>query len=277
MISKKAQEQKRDKLYSILSNLGEEIAITIITSIKWFLDRGYTYQEAEQEVFIKYRNKLLNEDKITQYIVGYKSSAYMDFSDEDEFDDEKYYETFVSYLSNTFSVICDFSIKDNKVSDPHGIFSNIIETYTANEIVQHFIKEREYKEAQIRAYEALNESLETKSEKLGKNIIGYGFLSLSKISVLSEKAKDQLIVSIATNSIPYAIAMFDFLGFIKHLTDNYFKSKYQLHKEVSKWFNSDSDGRYIRGLLNHLHKKDSKRYTAHQHIKKVEEDYNNLK
>ena len=73
-------KQKRDKLYKILSDLGEDIAITMVSDLHWFEIRGYTYEEAQREVLNKYRQIILNNDDITSHIVGYKD-AYIDFAE----------------------------------------------------------------------------------------------------------------------------------------------------------------------------------------------------
>ncbi len=74
--------------------------------------------------------------------------------------------------------------------------------------------------------------------------------------------------------------MFDYLGYLKYLDVQYFKSKTKLCKELSKWFKSDTNGRTIKGNMNTLAPKTTEnltRYTAYKHKEKVKNDYNQLK
>jgi len=80
--------------------------------------------------------------------------------------------------------------------------------------------------------------------------------------------------------LAYSIAMLDYLEFFKHLRRNHFKTKTKLNKEVSKWFDSDSDGRYVKANLSRLGPRSgekSTRYTADKHKETVEKAYNGLK
>jgi hypothetical protein len=74
-----------------------------------------------------------------------------------------------------------------------------------------------------------------------------------------------------TISTPYIIALLSKLGFITYLLDNYFKSKTELHKELSKILNCA--GRRIKGNINVLskHSKDDKdNYTSWQFIDDID-------
>lgn len=65
-------------------------------------------------VFEKYRAKLLNDDEITQHIVGYRE-AYIAFDEDEEFDEEKYNVSYINNLATTFSAICEFSNSKREV------------------------------------------------------------------------------------------------------------------------------------------------------------------
>lgn len=187
---------------------------------------------------------------------------------------------FINSLSTVFASTCTFSVENDKLIDSDGIVKTIISTFTANEIVQNITEEFAYKESQLRKYEALINKPETKGEKLGREISKYGFLDLPKVENLSDESKVQLIDMIATNKIPYAIAMFDYLNFLKFLEDKHLQTKDKLHKEISKWFNSDSDGRTVKGNIASLSghsKEDKKRYTAYKSKEKVAKDYEALR
>jgi hypothetical protein len=120
----------------------------------------------------------------------------------------------------------------------------------------------------------------TKAEILKTELGKYGFFELEKIKALSSEKTIIIIEKIAENGIPYAVAMFDYLGFISYLEINYFRTQYELIRKVSKWFNSDSEGRAIKGNINSLiiHSTENKaRYTAFKHKEKVSFDYEQLK
>lgn len=120
----------------------------------------------------------------------------------------------------------------------------------------------------------------TKAEILTQQLSKFGFFELEKIKSLSNQNTKTVIEKISENGIPYAVAMFDYLGFISYLENNYFKTQYQLIKEISKWFNSDNQGRAIKGNINSLinHSTENKeRYTAYKHKEKVSFDYEQLR
>lgn len=120
----------------------------------------------------------------------------------------------------------------------------------------------------------------TKAEILKTELGKYGFFELEKIKALSSEKTIIIIEKIAENGIPYAVAMFDYLGFISYLEINYFRTQHELIRKVSRWFNSDSEGRAIKGNINSLiiHSTENKaRYTAFKHKEKVSLDYEQLK
>lgn len=120
----------------------------------------------------------------------------------------------------------------------------------------------------------------TKADILKENLTQYGFFELEKVKTLSEQSRALLIKKISESGLPYAIAMLDYLQFLPHLLSNYFDSKYKLYREVSKWFDSDSDGRSVKGNLGSLLNKTGEnrnRYTAYKHKENVISDYEQLK
>lgn len=126
----------------------------------------------------------------------------------------------------------------------------------------------------------LPKQTETKTDKLKAELGKYGFFYLPKVMQLSEPNKQKLVELISTNSLPYSIAMFDFLGFLKHIENEHFKTKYKLNIGVAKWFNSDKDGRAVKGNISSLSDystENKNKYTAHTHKEKVNTDYQKLK
>lgn len=122
--------------------------------------------------------------------------------------------------------------------------------------------------------------IKTKADILKEQLSQYGFFELEKVKTLSEQSKVSIIEKIAESGLPYAIAMFDYLQFISYLEKKHFDRKYKLNKEVSKWFDSDYEGRAVKGNISSLLKyttENKDRYTAYKHKKNVIKDYELLK
>ena len=121
---------------------------------------------------------------------------------------------------------------------------------------------------------------ETKTERIKAELGKFGFFGLPKVMLLSEPNKQNLVELISAKGLPYSIAMFDFLGFLKHLEIEHFETKLKLNKEVAKWFNSDKEGRAVKGNISSLSDysaENKSKYTAHVHIENVKIDYQKLK
>jgi hypothetical protein len=119
---------------------------------------------------------------------------------------------------------------------------------------------------------------ETKTDKLKAQLIKYGFFELPKVKKLSESAKQSLVELISRNGLPYNIAMFDFLGFVRHLKAEHFTTDYKLFKAVAIWFGVSP--RTIKGnvyVLNEKSNENRTRYSANQQKEKVQKDYIELK
>ncbi len=107
----------------------------------------------------------------------------------------------------------------------------------------------------------------------------YEFDNLEKIKQLSSDERTALIEFLATQTLPYIIAMFYFLGFIEHLQFNYFRSKSALHKEIAKFLNVKND-RDVAGNIRVLSPSSNEnrvRYTSHEHVESVRKYYSKLK
>jgi hypothetical protein len=156
-------------------------------------------------------------------------------------------------------------------------YINILKTWLKNE--KEYFKELTFWiNTTSRKHEADIE--QTRAEKLKASIKLYNFFELGLIKNLTTEKQNELIEIIAKNNLPYQIAMFDYLGFIEHLHTKYFPTKYKLHKEISKWLNSDKDGRAVKANISSLLKNSTEnksRYTAYKHIQTVEKDYQKLK
>lgn len=121
------------------------------------------------------------------------------------------------------------------------------------------------------------EKLKGKEELLFDAFEQHGLFSLPK---LEGKDKLRVVKLICSRSIPYSVAMLNYLGVFDHLMNNYGYSKLKTCKTASKWFSSDKDGRSIKGNLNTLSEKSNEnnnKYTAHLHKETVIKDYESLK
>ena len=124
------------------------------------------------------------------------------------------------------------------------------------------------------------QQIKTKADLLKEQLSQYGFFELEKVKTLSEQSKVSIIEKIAESGLPYAIAMFDYLQFIPYLEKKHFDSKYKLNREISKWFDSDKEGRAVKGNISSLLKNTTEnkdRYTAYKHKENVIKDYELLK
>lgn len=183
-------------------------------------------------------------------------------------------------MATVFSTVCEFSVENGKRVDPKGEFRQIIDTFTAHEIVQGIVRERAYKESQLRQYEILNGQIETKAERFGREVTQYGLPNLPKVACLTEESQAKLIEKITDQKVPYAVAMFDCLGFSKHLQDKHVQTKDQLYRKISELLCSNIDGRTVKGNIASLSaysEENKERYTAYKHTKTVKNDYEALK
>ena len=127
--------------------------------------------------------------------------------------------------------------------------------------------------------QALSKShiLPSKSQILKESFRSHGFFELKKIEELHIDKIDILFNEICLNDLPFKIAMMDYLGFLKHLSTQYFNTKGEINKFLAK--NFDTTDRNVRGNINVLQgysKEDKERYTAHLFIEKVKEFYQTL-
>ena len=120
--------------------------------------------------------------------------------------------------------------------------------------------------------------LETKTQRLKSALSEVGFFDLPMVQALSESNKQKLVETISTNKLPFAIAMFEHLKFIKHLEKEYFKLKPHLYKAIAEWF--DVGVRTVKGnilVLMRTSKENRVRYTADQQKEIAQIEYEKLK
>jgi hypothetical protein len=119
----------------------------------------------------------------------------------------------------------------------------------------------------------------TREAQLSEDLKEYGFFELSQVKFLNNEKQKQLIQSISLKSIPYKIAMLDFIGFMQLLKDQYSTSQYKIVKILSQILNEGKNERLIKGniaILSPKSREDKKRFTAHLHKEQVEMDYKSL-
>jgi len=117
-----------------------------------------------------------------------------------------------------------------------------------------------------------------KTDNLKSELSKYGFFELPKVKQLSEANKQSLFELICTNGLPYSIAMFEHLAFIKYLKTEHFTTNNKLFNAVGNWFGVTE--RTIKGniyVLNEISAENRERYTADQHKQIVQNDYDKLK
>lgn len=142
----------------------------------------------------------------------------------------------------------------------NGVNSKLSEQYTNNEI-------------------KLDQSLiKSRFDKLKDNLSNYGFYDLPMIKSLTYSKKEELILIMSSKSVDYCIAMFDYLGYIKHLKPQYFESVKELNTEIATWLGSNE--RTIQGLISILKpnsKEKKNEYKSYLEVENVKNDYNRIK
>lgn len=106
----------------------------------------------------------------------------------------------------------------------------------------------------------------------------YGFFELKKVTDLTSDGLVKLVELIVTSKTPYAIAMFEHIGFITHLMRAHFPKLQDRDNFISKVLGAHA--RVIRGNINSLSPnttENKSRYTSYNNIEKVKIDYQNIK
>ena len=124
--------------------------------------------------------------------------------------------------------------------------------------------------------ETNDEPLQPKSELFKAALKEYSFESLPKVKCLSKTNRGKIVDLMLRGTVPYQIAMLDYLEFFIHLQTEYFKTKGERNKKMCRVFGISE--RQFRGLIDSLSKgtKDI-RYTANGHKTKVKCDYEKIK
>jgi len=120
--------------------------------------------------------------------------------------------------------------------------------------------------------------LKSNTEVLTESLTEYGFYELDKVKVLSLAGKKKLMSDLAAQSLPYQIAMLDYLGFLEYLQTHHAKTKGELQKILSKVLLVNT--RSVKGNIYVLSPKSNENrtaYTAHLHTEQVKKDYKNYK
>lgn len=120
--------------------------------------------------------------------------------------------------------------------------------------------------------------LKTKYDAFIEAVKPYNFLELPKIKVLSLEKQQELIMNLV-KSVPYAIAMIEFLEYPKHLKEKYegMHTKEALYRHIAKALNVNHDT--AKGQFLAYNNPDSLKainYTSYQFIDEVKKDYENI-
>lgn len=240
-----------------------------------------------QSIYQRYKNNLKNGEEQLSDLVSKMLIATKKPLQASEYD-------LLERQFNQFKSICSIALnsKIDKGCVIEGIGSSLIEN-KFNELQGFHKKSIVDIDIHLKTLEGLKkrdldrnydskqtEKLKSKAQILNEILYKYGFFELEKLKQLSEKNQKILIQLISDSKLPYVIAMLDYLDYFTYLGKNHFTTKYRLYIEVSKWFNSDKDGRAVKGNINSLLKNSTEnktRYTAFKHKEKVIRDYEELK
>lgn len=240
-----------------------------------------------QSIYQRYENNLKNGEEQLSDLVSKMLIATKKPLQASEYD-------LLERQFNQFKSICSFALnsKIDKGCVIEGIGSSLIEN-KFNELQGFHKKSIVDIDIHLKTLEGLKkrdldrnydskqtEKLKTKAQILNETLYKYGFFELEKLKQLSEQNQNILVQLISDSKLPYVIAMLDYLDYFTYLEKNHFTTKYRLYIEVSKWFNSDKEGRAVKGNINSLLKNSTEnktRYTAFKHKEKVIRDYEELK
>ena len=123
----------------------------------------------------------------------------------------------------------------------------------------------------------VNES-NNKKQVLFDGLSELDFWNLPKTKSLSRDKKLEIIDLFVLNGIPYTVAMFEYIGFFKHLTNEHGFTNSKIHSKMGSLLETSVQA--IKGnmlSLNDYSKIDKTRYTAHLHKEIVKTDYYSLK
>lgn len=173
-------------------------------------------------------------------------------------------------------------IESNRAIEELFNISQLLVQLNRLEMFQEFLidKEKRISDDNQLTVTASTEKTETKTkaEMLKAELFKYGFFEISKVKLLSYDSQSKLLDLLVLNDIPYIVAMLDYLGFFKHLSNEHGFANSKIHLKISPVF--DTSPQTIKGnmlALNESSKIDKSRYTAHLHKEKVKFDYNSLK
>lgn len=300
-------ENDRISITSVIEEIESSISHTnnpkavILRVLRKFQDISpYLLINLKKEYSVKNDEEVLKIGNATyykSYVLSHKTlerycawiQPLLDYTDANIY--EKYLiQSFLSFVDffNAFDMLClDYGFDVIKIQEENGIIVWVRNIYLLTANGYHAkvkpIKSFPYQfpEQRERDIEPLPpQPIKTKADILKEQLSQYGFFELEKVKTLSEQSKVSIIEKIAESSLPYAIAMFDYLQFIPYLEKKHFDSKYKLNREVSKWFDSDKEGRAVKGNISSLLKNTTEnkdRYTAYKHKENVIKDYELLK
>jgi hypothetical protein len=135
----------------------------------------------------------------------------------------------------------------------------------------------EYLGSLANSLSALPEHQKT-TDRLRGELRQKGFFELGPVVALPDAGKETLLRIIAGNEVPYKIAMFDFLGFITHMSKEFDMTRSAIYKSLADILQVVQ--RTVKGnvlVLQDHSKEDRDRYTAYKYKEQVRNDYQMLK
>ena len=171
-------------------------------------------------------------------------------------------------------------IESNRAIEELFNISQLLVQLNRLEMFQEFLieKEKSISDDNQLTVTASTKKTETKTERLKAELFKFDFFEISKVKSLSHDSQSKLLDLLILNDIPYIVAMLDYLGFFKHLTNEHGLANNKIHSKISPVF--DTSPQTIKGnmlALNEYSTIDKDRYTSHKHKEKVKIDYNSLK
>ena len=135
----------------------------------------------------------------------------------------------------------------------------------------------------------IDEIKKTNSKRLKEWVLKHGIQTIPKVQPLSDIGKAAFMELLTAYNKPKLIAMLETVGFIEHLRKEYYPIQNDLYENLCRALYPKeelydhlikSKARTIKGhilVLNPASKEDRDRYTSHEYLKDVQQEFENLK
>lgn len=118
----------------------------------------------------------------------------------------------------------------------------------------------------------------TKADDFSEYLENEGFFTLEKVECLTPRGQAELVELISKNKMPYGIAMFDLLGFLKFL-DAEKGVQYKTHYTINRLYDRDSKDEVGTNAKRNRYalSKPNERYNSKKYKEIVIKDYQNIR